>query len=216
MYLYQFRGPAGTEKSTSHLTGVMAGGARLAEHPWKARAARGRAGAEAMGTEGIFERMREDHRRVLERVAPLEAAMGQEGAWGRDARAEAELRDTLALMDRQFATHMAGEDEVLFPALLEALPEAKASIAPLSAEHAELRDMLERLKATLAEPDPGDRDEQLAVQLRDFIDLLRIHIRKEEAVVISVAERVLRPREVQALAARMPETPRSESGGGPR
>lgn len=169
-----------------------------------------------MGTEDIFDRMRDDHRRVLERVGGLEAAMGREGAWGSGSRIDAELRGTLALMDQQFATHMAGEDEVLFPALLTALPEAKASIAPLTAEHAELRDMLQRLKATLAEAEQPDRDEQIAVQLRDFIDLLRIHIRKEEAVVISVAERVLRPREVQALAARMPQTPRSESGGGPR
>jgi hemerythrin-like domain-containing protein len=76
--------------------------------------------------------------------------------------------------------------------------------------------MLKRLESTLAEPDPSDRDEQVAVQVRDFIDLLRIHIRKEEAVVIRVAERVLRPREVQALAARMTQTPRRESGGGPR
>lgn len=168
-----------------------------------------------MGTEGIFDRMREDHRRVLERVGALEAAIGRDAGWS-DPRLEAELRDTLALMDRQFATHMAGEDDVLFPALLEALPEAKASIAPLTMEHAELRDMLERLKATLAEPGQADRDEQLAVELRDFIDLLRIHIRKEEAVVISVAERVLRPREVEALAARMPQPLQSESGGGPR
>jgi hemerythrin-like domain-containing protein len=169
-----------------------------------------------MGTEGIFERMREDHRLVLARVTGLEAMLEQDEGWPGGSRAESELRDTLAHMDRQFATHMAAEDEVLFPALLETLPEAKTSIAPLGAEHAELRDMLERLKSTLSEPDPYDRGEQLAVQLRDFIDLLRIHIRKEEAVVISVAERVLRPREVQALAARMSQAPRGETGGGPR
>lgn len=171
---------------------------------------------ESMGTEGIFERMREDHRRVLERVAALEAVMAREGPWKSDSQVEGELRETVALMDRQFATHMAAEDEVLFPSLLEALPEAKASVGPLTTEHAELCDMLERLKATLLEPAQADRDEQLAVQVRDFIDLLRIHIRKEEAVVISVAERVLRPREVQALAARMSQAPRSESGGGLR
>jgi hemerythrin-like domain-containing protein len=160
--------------------------------------------------------MRDDHRRVLERVARLEAALWPEGSSRSGSRVEAELRETLAVMDRQFGTHMAAEDEVLFPALLEALPETRGSIGPLETEHAELRDMLKRLESTLAEPDPSDRDEQVAVQVRDFIDLLRIHIRKEEAVVIRVAERVLRPREVQALAARMTQTPRRESGGGPR
>lgn len=169
-----------------------------------------------MATEGIFERMREDHRRVLQRMAALERLIAEEGAWKSDSRVEGELRDLLALMERQFATHMAAEDDVLFPSLLEALPEAKASVEPLVTEHAELRDMSERLTATLDETDPSDREEQLAVQVRDFIDLLRIHIRKEEAVVISVAERVLRPREVEALAARMSQPPRSASSGGPR
>jgi hemerythrin-like domain-containing protein len=110
---------------------------------------------------------------------------------------------------------VAAEDEVLFPALIEALPETRQSVAPLEAEHAELRDMLARLSGTLAEPPGADRDEQIAVQFRDFIDLLRIHLRKEEALVIRVAERVLRPREVQALAARMSQDPRPERGGAP-
>jgi hemerythrin-like domain-containing protein len=43
----------------------------------------------------------------------------------------------------------------------------------------------------------------VAVQLRDFVDLLRIHIRKEEVVVFRVAERALAPDAVAALAARM-------------
>jgi hemerythrin-like domain-containing protein len=163
-----------------------------------------------------FEQMRSDHRRVLDRVASLEAVMLGAGGRRGGPEAETELRETFLLMRQQFATHMAAEDEVLFPSLVETLPQARPSVAPLEAEHLELRAMLSRLESTLAEPPRPDRDEQVAVQLRDFIDLLRIHIRKEEALVISVAERVLRPREVQALAARMSQGPRTERGGGPR
>jgi hemerythrin-like domain-containing protein len=162
-----------------------------------------------------FEQMRSDHRRVLERVAGLETTLLREGHHRIGAEDESALRDVLGLFREQFSTHVAAEDEVLFPALVEALPETRISVAPLEAEHAELRDMLARLEATLAEPARPDRDEQLAVQLRDYIDLLRIHIRKEEALVIRVAEQVLRPREVQALSARMSQGPRSERGGGP-
>ena len=75
--------------------------------------------------------------------------------------------------------------------------------------------MLIRLKATLGEPAGPDRDEQIVVQLRDFIDLLRIHIRKEEALVISVAERVLRQSEVELLKARMSRGVRAERHPGP-
>jgi hemerythrin-like domain-containing protein len=215
MNLRCFKALGKSRKSTPGLTVVMAGSIGIVEPDWH----RMRHGAarrmEIMEAERIFERMRDDHRRMLERVAALEALMAEEGAWKSGSRVEAELRDVLALMERQFATHMAAEDDVLFPSLLEALPEAKGSVEPLVTEHAELRDMLQRLRVTLAEADPSDRDEQIAVQVRDLIDLLRIHIRKEEAVVISVAERMLRPREVEALAARMSQPPRGASGGGP-
>lgn len=159
-----------------------------------------------MNRTSIFEQMRNDHRRVLERVAALE--LGVLGRGTRRGRSHGEdrggeLRDVVELLERQFATHMAAEDEVLFPALAEALPQTKATMEPLHAEHAELRSMLIRLDATLSEPVSAARDEQIKVQVRDLIDLLRIHIRKEEAVVLSVAERVLKPREIDALEQRM-------------
>jgi hemerythrin-like domain-containing protein len=98
---------------------------------------------------------------------------------------------------------MAAEDEVLYPALMEALPETRGSIEPLRADHGVLRMMLADLEGTLQQKPGKAKDEEMAVQIRDLVDLLRIHIRKEEAVVIGVAERVLRPAEVKALAARM-------------
>jgi hemerythrin-like domain-containing protein len=145
--------------------------------------------------ESIFERMREDHRRVLDEVAAMEQAV----AGGADSVPA--VRGLVALLGRQFGSHMAAEDEVLYPALMNALPETRASIEPLCADHGALRMMLSDLEETLSLP--GDDREQMTVQVRDLADLLRIHIRKEEALVIGMAERVLRPAEVEALAARM-------------
>ncbi len=157
-----------------------------------------------MEKQTIFDRMRSDHHQVLQRLVPLEAVAteAERRKHGRNWPGP-EVQETLKHLERQFASHMAAEDEVLFPALLEALPQTRLSIEPLQADHAELRTMLERIRETLEEAPSAERDEQIGVQLHDFVDLLRIHIRKEEAVVISVAERVLRPREVEALAARM-------------
>jgi len=169
-----------------------------------------------MGRAGIFERMRADHRYVLEKLVILEeAARAGEtrkhgGAWPGQA-----VRRALSMLARQFETHMAAEDEVLFPALIEALPQTRLSIDPLCADHFELRKMLATLEETLGFPASPARNEQVGVQLRDLVDLLRIHIRKEEAVVISVAERVLRPREVEALAARMARGAPGDSPEGP-
>ena len=154
----------------------------------------------------IFERMRGDHRRVLERLAVLESGLlGPAYQRGRalGERHLGDLRDVVELLKRQFATHMAAEDEVLFPALVEALPQTKATLDPLHAEHADLDRMLSRLDATLREPAGTARDIEIAVQVRDLVDLLRIHIRKEEAVVLSVAERVLKPQEIDSLERRM-------------
>lgn len=164
----------------------------------------------------IFEQMREDHRQVLGELRALESAATRDGRRaGRKDAAEG-IRRVLDHMRRQFDTHMAAEDEVLYPALQEALPQTVANIGLLRGEHDTLRTMLAQLEATIAGAACPERDEQLAVQIRDFVDLLRIHIRKEEALVISVAERVLRPREVEALAARMSRGERGAGTGTPR
>ena len=156
-----------------------------------------------MKPSNIFERMREDHRNVLERIRVLDAAASAVPKDGAASWPDVETRDVLALLARQFQTHMAAEDDVLYPALVDALPVAKPSIEPLKADHATLRMMLADLLQALEEEPSGTRNELIGVQLRDLADLLRIHIRKEEAVVFSVAERTLRPLEVEALAARL-------------
>jgi len=150
-----------------------------------------------------FERLREDHRRVLEEIEILERAAS--GTRSRENPSEwpgprvGAVLDTLAA---QFETHMAAEDEVLYPRLLQALPWAKGAIEALLAEHCELRAMLATIQAALREPPDVSRNVSVAVQLNDFTELLRIHIRKEESVVFGVAEHALPPGELQALAAR--------------
>lgn len=158
----------------------------------------------------IFQRMRADHARVLGELDALERA-ARGGADGQDR--ERTLLRLVRLLERQFDTHMRAEDEVLFPALIEALPEARGSIAPLKAEHDELRSMLAGLARVLVQPPGPAREERIAVQVRDLVDLLRIHVRKEEAVVFSVAERVLPESTLQRIAQRL-ERPHPPHAGG--
>ena len=177
----------------------------------------------------ILKKLRADHRRVLasldaleREVAPLRPASARTGAApARQPRAGAFARKTrvtgraraprplpttgmeslVATLARQFATHMNAEEESLFPSLAAALPETSRSLEPLSAEHAELRAILASLAALLAVPKSSGRDEQIVVQWRDFAALLRIHIRKEEALVFNVAEHALPPRELARVEA---------------
>ena len=147
-----------------------------------------------------FARFRREHRSVLDRLDRLERAM----LLGRPTRASgALLRAAVVHFERQFATHMAAEDAVLFPAVGASFPETRETLTPLANEHVALRSMLATLQQTLDRPRGRGRDEQLVVQTRDLVDLLRIHIEKEEAVVFALAERVLRPRDLRDLAERL-------------
>jgi len=151
----------------------------------------------------IFEGLRNDHRKVLEQLAILDWAVAalprpSDPAWpGR------EVEEILAMLARQFRTHMAAEDEIIYPALAETLPEAGSNLEPLRAEHHTLRMMLRDLERELRKPASETRNEQIGVLLRDLCDLLRIHIRKEDAIVFALAERALTQTEVESIAARM-------------
>ena len=157
----------------------------------------------------FFDRMRRDHRNVLERVSALERGLLRTRPPSKDQ--DHVIRNLIAHLERQFATHMAGEDRVLFPELTPVLPSGESSLAPLRAEHEELRAMLERLQQTLRRRPGSARDEEITIQVRDLIDLLRLHIRKEE-IVLGVAERVLTPREIDGLEARVRALTHSPGG----
>ncbi len=162
----------------------------------------------------IFERLRADHAGVLAELDAIEALLDEAraaatatGTAGPEPlrlplRALERLSGFAVHLEAQFATHLAAEDEVLYPALTARLDNGRELTAPLHAEHRELRAMLATLLLTLARPASAARDEQLAVQARDLVDLLRIHIRKEEALLFGVAERLLPPCDLTELEAR--------------
>lgn len=153
-----------------------------------------------MQAASLIERMKRDHEHVLRELAELERALARAARKGLRAM---ELGGLVEMLQRQFRTHMAAEDEILFPAIVRAIPASAGSLEPLADEHAELRQMLLRLRATLHEPNGVDRDEQIAIQLHDLAELLRLHIRKEESLVLSVAARLLKPEEIHAVLERM-------------
>ena len=163
----------------------------------------------------LFRQLRRDHARVLEEIdaAALSLSKPARGK-GAGVSAEGALPALVAHLEAQFASHMAAEDEVLYPALLGAIPAASGSIEPLFAEHAELRQMLARLAATLDEPVTAERSEQIRVQVRDLADLLRLHIRKEESLVFRLAPQLLAPGEIAAVSARLSQ--RRETAPVPR
>lgn len=152
----------------------------------------------------LFDGFRRDHARVLEHLAATERAVFSAPrtlAPGATPR----LAELVSRLDRQFASHMTAEDALLYPLLGDLLPEARVTLAPLAEDHVELRCLLASLARTLERRAGVARDEQLAVQVRDLIDLLRLHIHREETAVFEMAERILDPRAARALSHRLAE-----------
>jgi hemerythrin-like domain-containing protein len=154
----------------------------------------------AMSSIDTFRHLRDDHARMLSELDVL-AVLAHAGTRG--PRAIDELRGLVVLLESECAAHMRTEEEALFPALAGTLPEAVKSVEPLRAEHDELKDMLATLAGVLAGPANDARDEQIAVQAKDLVDLFRIHVRKEEALIFRMAERVLPEATLQHLADRL-------------
>ncbi len=83
-------------------------------------------------------------------------------------------------------------------------------------EECGLNDYLEARGIEVTDTDLGERIVQLRREPPSHIVLPAIHIRKEEALILGVAERVLKPREIEALGARMRTRSDVESTQSPR
>ena len=137
----------------------------------------------------LFDHMRDEHRRLLGRIDAVAARYAE--ARAPLAPLPADVRAETAALGLELRDHLDLEDEQVYTALARLLPETAPHLAALRAQRAELRTMLQALLAGLAEPGSSERDEQLAVECDDLFALLRIHVRKEEALVFGLAERAL-------------------------
>ncbi len=146
-----------------------------------------------------FGQFRRDHARVLGQIDLLE----QQAVVEPEALDEALLAGAIELLRSQFATHMTAEESVLYPAIQLAFPAGRSTLEALRADHVELRLMLATISIRLGATGSPERDEQLQVVLRDLIDLLRLHIHREESAVFDVASRVLSNDEAAELARRI-------------
>ncbi len=154
--------------------------------------------AEAQMTDLILERLRNDHTRlrgVLERVdAFLHRRAGALATRGTVAAFTAEpaagARALALELAAHLGTHLTAEPDTegLLGGLLDGDGASRGALAMLRGEHDELRSMLAMLVRTLDGPARAPRDEQLAVQLRDLVDLLRIHGRKEDVLILAASQ----------------------------
>jgi len=104
--------------------------------------------------------------------------------------------------------HHKKEEDVLFPLLVECgLSERRGPIAVLRHEHDSERWLQERLLRAVRS---GDR-EDVAQSARAFTYRMRVHVDKEDRVVLEIARVALEPEQVDRLRARLDEAESASS-----
>lgn len=132
---------------------------------------------------------REHHDGLLLAVRLQQGRAALPRLWSHDLRWQAQY--ITQFFDEHLAAHFATEEEHLFPAGAE-LPDMRAVVAELTAEHGELRDLAESLR-NCAEKD-------LECTLTKFGQILEHHIRTEERVFFPACEEHLAPEELSRIA----------------
>ena len=133
-----------------------------------------------------FARLRAEHARVLDRLDASERTLTDPSALD-ESTFLAMARDLKEALDLCFAV----EGAVLFPALIQQLPELALALEALLDDHVEFRDMTRSFAVLLEQANAPNRAEQLVVLGRDLTDLLRLHIHKQERLILNWSERVL-------------------------
>lgn len=137
-----------------------------------------------------LEILRREHELILSALTTLVRLAGRIGAGERPRRNFDRLIDFF----EHFADgcHHAKEEQLLFPALIEAgLPGDDGPLLVLSREHEAARRLLAHLRATL--DDLGDKHRRNAFvdAVEVYVDLVTQHVEKENRVLFRAAERLL-------------------------
>ena len=135
------------------------------------------------------ELLRADHQRVLEKLDILERVIDRLGEPG---AVVADLKELGAFFRAGIWTLVWKEEDALFPKIKQFVTRESSPIKQMLLEHAELRRANERFQTGVDaySGDPGNSD--AVVLIREggghIIELLRNHFRKEDDVLLTVAD----------------------------
>ena len=162
------------------------------------------------------ELLMEEHRVIERLLASLEKAAGRFEA---DEGIRIGFFVAAAEVIRGFADgcHHRKEEGILFPAMEEAgVPKEGGPIGVMLAEHEEGRRLTRAMREAAERVIQGDGSAKLSVieSARGYTELLRQHIRKEDAVLFPMAERLLQGEKAIEMAEAFEKVEREETGEG--
>ena len=160
------------------------------------------------------EALMHEHRVIERGLAVLEAIADRLG------RGESVATDKVgALLDffKVFADqcHHGKEEGLLFPELEKrGIPKEGGPIGVMLVEHDEGRELQRRMREAASNLSDNEKRQQFVSAARDYINLLRQHIWKEDNVLFRMAEQVLTAHEDEQLAERFEQHERERIGDG--
>ncbi len=113
--------------------------------------------------------------------------------------------------------HHGKEEQCLFPVLIErGMPRHVGPVAVMLAEHDLGRDAITGMRDALADCDRGDRKatERFVQRARDYVELLRDHIAKENGVLFPMADGMLGEADQADLPAKFGKVEAGDMGEG--
>ncbi len=163
-----------------------------------------------------IDELKAEHQGVLRVLLILEAMarLLEMGRVPEKAHLEEALDFLRVFVDR---CHHGKEEEHLFPALEQAgVPRQGGPIGVMLAEHEQGRGLVRRMAQALSRLETGraEAGAELTLAGRQYADLLRQHIHKEDNVLFPMAEAKLAPAVLEGLAESFEEVERRRIGPG--
>jgi hemerythrin-like domain-containing protein len=164
--------------------------------------------APAAGFEAPLEMLSACHGRVERQCQTLLRLVPHLAEKGPDQAAREAAQNVMRYFDTSARHHHADEEEDLFPALLDAAPQAdlpplRALLATLGTQHRELEQAWSELRWKLEGVWFGTMRELDAAEVRRMVERYRSHIAREEAELLPLAARILAATQLDGIGRAM-------------
>ena len=164
----------------------------------------------------VSEELIREHDLIL---AVLDAAEKEAGRIGKDGAVDAARIRQFVEFFRNFVDrchHGKEEKHLFFRISMHGLPEGESSVAVMFHEHEQGRKLIAAISEALPPAEAGDADaaRSLGRHLQNYVELLRIHIDKENNVLFPRAENLLSDTEKQEVVAGYEKIESAEMGEG--
>ncbi len=157
--------------------------------------------------------LRQDHKVIREQLLRLEEVLPQLTPVSGPAfeRSREILAEIVAFLSQELEAHLLKEETILFSYLDKVEGDRLGAVADMRSEHDQMRENNQALRQIIRQLEAGQDDADIRARLERLcvaaMGLIRRHLDPEDSVIFRIAEEMLSPQALRAVAKRM--TPHS-------